>query len=272
MEKKYFFWWSLLFLFFFLFASACAIQQQTEYPAMNIPEQDSNQDTNKENVIKNVTEKAVEDKAAALPKSPLISIVSPKDGELIKSSKVDVKLEAENFKIVPVGNPIKENEGHFHVWLDSEKKVSADKAVSFENVVSGKRTIVAELVKSEHSSLNPKVTKLLTINVQSDYIPKHDAQQEDLKEFTVEADDNGFYPDNIKAKIGDKVKLSFKFRDDSIYFAGLDIKGPFPDIKYRLKGEQPLTAEFTMKDETKITSYWPASGVKKAVLVVEVER
>lgn len=38
----------------------------------------------------------------------------------------------------------------------------------------------------------------------------------------------------------------------TFYFAGLDVKGPFPTIQYKLKGEQPLTAEFTMKDETKI--------------------
>lgn len=203
---------------------------------------------------------------------PKLIIVSPKDGELVKGSKIIVELYAEDFKIVPVGDPVKEEEGHFHVWLDSEKRVTTDKLVSFENVVSGKHTIVAELVKSEHSSLSPKVIKMLTINVYSDYIPKLGAQQEGLKEFTVEADDNGFYPDKLKVKIGDKVKLSFKFRDSSIYFAGLDIKGPFPDIKYKLKGEQPLTSEFTMKDETRITSYWPASGVKKAVLVVEVEK
>jgi hypothetical protein len=60
--------------------------------------------------------------------------------------------------------------------------------------------------------------------------------------------------------------------DDSIYFAGLDVKGPFEDIKYRMRGEQPITREFTMKDETRITSYWPASGVKKATLVVEIAK
>ena len=96
--------------------------------------------------------------------------------------------------------------------------------------------------------------------------------QVEIKEFSIEADDNGFYPGTIKVKIGDKVKINFKFRDDSIYFAGLDVKGPFEDIKYNLKGEQPVTREFTMKDETKITSWWPASGVKKATLTVEVEK
>lgn len=245
---------SLLILIF-----ACAPQQPdttTKVPAI---------DAGKENVVEKVV--------VEQPKSPTtITIVSPRDNDLIKSSKVTVQVGAENFNIVPVGSPVKEGEGHFHIWLDSERKVTTDKIATFENVVSGKHTIVAELVKSDHSSLSPKVTNVITINVESDYVPKPVEPQQGISEFTVEADDNGFYPNTIKAKIGDKVKINFKFRDDSIYFAGLDVKGPFEDIKYKLKGEQPITREFTMKDETKITSYWPASGVRKADLMVEIEK
>jgi len=206
------------------------------------------------------------------PKISKLAIVSPSDGGLIKSSKVSVELKAEDFNIAPVGEPVKENEGHFHVWLDSEKRVTPDKMVTFENIVSGKHSIVAELVKSDHSSLNPKMIKSITINVESDYIPPKPEPQTGVSEFTVEADDKGFYPGAIKAKIGDKVIIHFKFRDDSIYFAGLDVKGPFNDINYKLNGEQPVTREFTMKEETRITSWWPASGVKKATLTVEVAK
>lgn len=216
--------------------------------------------------------KIVEKVVVEQPKQPILKIISQKDGELIKSSKVTVELEAENFDIVPIGKTVKEGEGHFHVWLDSEKKVIADNTVIFENIVSGRHSIVAELFKSDHSQLNPRVTKSITINVESDYVPKQEVQQTGLKEFSVESDDNGFYPNKLQAKIGDKVKINFKFRDSSIYFAGLDVKGPFPTIQYKLKGEQPIAAEFTMKDETKIISYWPSSGVKKAELIVEVEK
>ena len=207
-----------------------------------------------------------------IPKNPQLTIPSPKDNELVKSPKVTVELNAENFKIVPVGEPVKEGEGHFHVWLDSEKRVTTEKTTIFENVVSGKHSIVAELVKSDHSSLAPKVTKTITINIESDYVPPKPEMQQGVAEFTVEADDKDFYPSTIKAKIGDKVKINFKFRDDAIYFAGLDVKGPFEDIKYKLKGEQPISREFVMKDETHIISYWPASGVKKATLTVEVAK
>lgn len=203
--------------------------------------------------------------------APKIEIINPKYHDLTKVSNLTITLHASNFKIVPIGNAVKDGEGHFHVWLDSEKKVTAEQTVTFEKVASGYHTIVAELVQSNHSSLNPRIIKTKTINVESGYTPPQEKQEENIKEYEVEADDNDFYPNKLKAKIGDKVIIHFKFRDNSIYFAGLDVKGPFPTIEYKLKGEQPVTAEFIMKDETKITSYWPSSGVRKADLAVEVE-
>lgn len=214
---------------------------------------------------------AEKESATQVSTQPSLTIISPSDGELIKSSKVTVQLKAENFKIVPVGEPVKNGEGHFHVWLDSEKKIITENIVTFENATSGRHSIVTELVKSDHSSLSPKVTKLITINVESDFVSKVEQLQQG-SEFTVDADDNGFYPNKLQAKVGDNVKINFKFRDSSIYFAGLDIKGPFPTIQYRLKGQQPTATEFTMKDETTIDSYWPSSGVHKATLVVEVAK
>lgn len=95
-------------------------------------------------------------------------------------------------------------------------------------------------------------------------------QQADVRKFTVKSDDYGFYPNKIEAKIGDKVIIHFKFIDDRIYYGGMDIKGPFPDVNYKLKGEQPISREFIMKEKTKITSWWPSSRVKKATLTVEV--
>ncbi len=180
------------------------------------------------------------------------------------------RIRTDNFNLVPVGQPVKDNDGHFHVWLDSDKRLGPMTSFIFENITSGRHSIVIELVKSDHSSLNPKITKSIGVNVESDYVPQIPVQQRGTTEFAVEADDRGFYPNKIQAKIGDHVKIGFKFRDDSIYYAGLDVKGPFEDIKYKLKGEQPIDRVFVMKGETKIVSYWPSTGVKKAELIVEV--
>lgn len=258
MGNRYFFG---LTIFLVALVFGCAQMQQAKQPELGAP------------VSEEVEEKAIEKAVISQPKvEPILKIISPKDGELIKNSKVSVELQAENFNIVAVGKPVKDGEGHFHVWLDSDKRVTASNAVTFENVVSGKYAIVAELVKSDHASLSPKAAKIIIVNVESDYAPKEEVQQAGANEFAVEADDNGFYPSKLQAKIGDRIRISFRFRDSSIYFAGLDIKGPFPDVKYKVGGQQPVAAEFTMKGETRITSWWPSSGVKKADLIVEVAK
>jgi len=245
-----------ILIFFLIIVFACSIQQVKKQPASKIP-------------ASNIKENAAESIL-----TPILNIVSPKDNALIKNTTLNVEVQAENFKLAPVGSPVKEGEGHFHVWLDNEKKLGPQTTFTFENVVTGKHTIVAELVQSDHFSLTPKIAKSITINIDSgiDEKQKQVNNQADVSEFTVEADDKGFYPNTLQAKIGDKVKINFKFRDDSIYFAGLDVKGPFPTLKYKLKSAQPLTTEFTMNQETKIDSYWPSSGVHKATLTVEVAK
>ena len=250
MEKRYLLWIVIILLF----VSAC------DTTKVQIQEQPQTEEGIKETVQENEE-----------PKTPSLEIISPGDGDLIKSSRVGVQLKAENFEIAEIGSPVKANEGHFHIWLDSNKVITTNDSAVFENVASGKHAIVAELVKSDHSSLNPKVIRTINVNVESDIVQKAEENKAKANEFTVEADDDGFYPDVIKAKANEIVKINFKFRDASIYFAGLDIKGPFEIVKYKLKGEQPITREFTLLEETKIVSYWPASGVKKATLIVEVE-
>ena len=254
MIKKYFI---VVLISLIIFISACT-QETVQQPVNSV------QSAQSEKIEKEVMPK---EKA-----NPSLSIISPQDGNLIRNSKIIVELKAENFKIVPVGSPIAEGEGHFHVWLDSEKKVTTDKTVVFEKVVSGKHSIVAELVKSGHSSLSPKVTRAITINAESDYVPEPEIKKEGVREYTIEADDKDFYPNRISAKINETVRINFKFRDDAIYFAGMDVRGPFDDARYKLKGSQPITREFVMKGETKIDSYWPSSGVHKATLIVEVEK
>lgn len=209
--------------------------------------------------------------------NPSLRILYPEEGRLVKNSSIAVRLEAYNFSIVPVGRQAKNYEGHFHVWVDSEKKIVAENSVIFENVASGKHNLTVELVKSNHSSLSPKAAKSLIFDVEIPAAEKINAPQEKfsggyLREYTIEADDNDFYPNKIRASVGDNVTIRFKFRDHLIYYYGLDVIGPFPDVNYRTGDVQPIDRSFAMREETKIKSFWPSSGVKKAELTVEVEK
>lgn len=101
------------------------------------------------------------------------------------------------------------------------------------------------------------------------------------KEFILETDDNGFYMngakiENLEVDKGAKVKLAFKFRDDGIYYGGLDISSSSPSvsfqtIKYTKGSNETKSAEFTASSGFKVTSYWPSSSSRKASFDVKVK-
>lgn len=85
-----------------------------------------------------------------------------------------------------------------------------------------------------------------------------------VKEFTIEADDKGFYPSNtITAAKGELVRVTFKVRTSSVYYGGLQIKGKLFNTG-DIKPGQSATVEFTADFDSTFASYWPSSGVKKA--------
>ena len=83
-------------------------------------------------------------------------------------------------------------------------------------------------------------------------------------EFNLEADDFGFYPENIIAvPKGSKVKLNFIVRTSSVYYGGLD----FRSSKFKTDPVKPgsrISVEFIADQDFDFQSYWPLSGVLKA--------
>ena len=92
-----------------------------------------------------------------------------------------------------------------------------------------------------------------------------------IKEFTVEADDYGFYPGApLIVAPGSQIKIAFIVRTTNVYYGGLD----FRSSKFQTVAAKPgdsATVEFTADSSFTITSYWPSSGVKKADLKVMVQ-
>lgn len=95
-----------------------------------------------------------------------------------------------------------------------------------------------------------------------------------VKEFTIEADDIGFYIDNkdissVPVSKGNVVKITFKVREARTYYGGLDFRGcgqDTPDTKPGASADMQFTAESTCT----IVSYWPASNVVKDSMQVIV--
>ena len=91
--------------------------------------------------------------------------------------------------------------------------------------------------------------------------------------YTVLADDNAFYNTDgetitsITIAQGTKTKIKFNTTED-VYYGGLDFRSSIfnsPKVKESSTWTSP---EFTMGDTFTVTSYWPASNVKKADLRV----
>lgn len=90
-------------------------------------------------------------------------------------------------------------------------------------------------------------------------------------EITLEADDVGFYPSSeIKVKKGSTVKLTFVVRQDKVYYGGLDFRSSKFTTQQILPGRS-TTVEFTADESFEFKSYWPSTGVLKAMGQVIVE-
>lgn len=107
--------------------------------------------------------------------SPSLSFVAPTVNQALVGTKVAIKVAVTNFAIVDYRTHPKlvSGQGHVHLWLDQTdlSKISAVKAVSdaytFENVKPGSHTLVAELVRNDHSSLTPPATTTISFQTKA---------------------------------------------------------------------------------------------------------
>lgn len=94
---------------------------------------------------------------------PKIDIISPKDGELINSSRIVVKLSISDFKLVTPDRYPKQGQGHVQVWVDDMEFRGSKTEFIFENESNGTHTIKAELMLSNNTVLN--YSKTIKVNI-----------------------------------------------------------------------------------------------------------
>lgn len=95
---------------------------------------------------------------------PKIDITSPKNGEVINDSKILVRLNISNFKLVTPDKYPKKGQGHVQVWLDDMEFRGSKTDFVFENESNGMHTIKAELMLSNNSVLPYSQTIKIVIN------------------------------------------------------------------------------------------------------------
>ncbi len=95
-----------------------------------------------------------------------------------------------------------------------------------------------------------------------------------VKEFSIEADDYGFYLNSqkissVSVNKEEVVKITFQVKKEQVYYNGLDFRGCGQDTPDTKPGAF-VDIQFTVDSTCTITAYWPASDVAKASLQIIV--
>lgn len=104
-------------------------------------------------------------------------------------------------------------------------------------------------------------------------VPQQEPQKQtpsSSKEFIVEGDDLGLYPDTLTVNKGDQVKITFKVRTDKVYYGGLDFRSDVWDDTGKVLPGATKTVEFTAQQTFNYKSYWPSTTRLKATGTVNV--
>jgi hypothetical protein len=96
-----------------------------------------------------------------------LSIVTPKVGEVVHGSSVDLRVKLRGARIVPATTTnIVPDEGHLHVLLD-DTLISMTQGIeqTIRNVTPGPHRIQVEFVASDHAPFEPRVVAVVAFEV-----------------------------------------------------------------------------------------------------------
>ena len=96
-----------------------------------------------------------------------LSIVTPKVGEVVHGSSVDLRVKLQGAKLVPATTTnIVPDEGHLHVILD-DTLISMTQGLeqTIPNVSPGDHRIMVEFVASDHAPFDPRVVSVVAFEV-----------------------------------------------------------------------------------------------------------
>jgi Family of unknown function (DUF6130) len=103
----------------------------------------------------------------ARPSSPaVLTIISPKNGQMVHGSVLHIRLGLKNARIVrPTSSHITPTTGHIHVYLDDQivsMNYTLDNTI---HVTPGEHVLRIEFVASDHLPFDPRVVKAVVFEV-----------------------------------------------------------------------------------------------------------
>ena len=107
--------------------------------------------------------------SANRPASPAkLKIVTPRNGQVVSGTTVEMKVSLENAKIVPATSAnIVPDEGHLHVILDDQLiSMTGETTQLLSNLMPGQHLLKVEFVASDHAPFDPRVIAAVSFEVQ----------------------------------------------------------------------------------------------------------
>ena len=98
-----------------------------------------------------------------------LAVVSPANGEVVRGSTVDLRIDLQGATLVPqTTTDIAPDEGHLHVLLDDEL-ISMTEGTEQEipDVAAGTHRLTVEFVASDHAPFDPRVVSVVAFEVRT---------------------------------------------------------------------------------------------------------
>lgn len=98
-----------------------------------------------------------------------LAVVSPENGEIVRGSTVELRVDLEGARLVPQTTmDTAPDEGHLHVLLDDEL-ISMTEGTDQEipDVAAGMHRLTVEFVASDHAPFDPRVVAVVAFEVRT---------------------------------------------------------------------------------------------------------
>lgn len=98
-----------------------------------------------------------------------LAIVSPENGEIVRGSTVELRVDLQGARIVPqTTTDVAPDEGHLHVLLDDMLiSMIGETEESIPAVAEGPHRITVEFVAGDHAPFDPRVVAVVAFEVRS---------------------------------------------------------------------------------------------------------